>query len=167
MDNKTRDRQIYSPLRLAVRPTQTTKIKWMTAISIKQPWAFFIAQGAKTIETRIWTSDYRGPILICASKSPDREAMEFFDEQITPEAKKMMKATLGKAVATAEIVNWRKMIFADEEKALCGWNPKLYAIQLVNTLEIRNPFPVRGKLKLFQVKIPNGVQFRKPKKAKG
>lgn len=41
----------------------------MKTISLTQPWATLIAIGAKRFETRGWTTSYRGPLLIHASKS--------------------------------------------------------------------------------------------------
>lgn len=40
----------------------------MKALNVKQPWAWLIASGKKTIETRTWSTKYRGPILIVSSK---------------------------------------------------------------------------------------------------
>jgi hypothetical protein len=40
----------------------------MKAISLWQPWATLVAIGAKTIETRGWSTSYRGPIAIHAAK---------------------------------------------------------------------------------------------------
>lgn len=37
-------------------------------LSVRQPWAFAIARGWKPIENRSWPTDYRGPLLIHASK---------------------------------------------------------------------------------------------------
>jgi len=48
----------------------------MKAISLKQPWANFIRDGRKTIETRAWKTEYRGDLLICSSKNDD--ALEYF-----------------------------------------------------------------------------------------
>lgn len=42
----------------------------MIALSIRQPWAWAILYGGKRIENRSWRCDYRGPILIHASKLP-------------------------------------------------------------------------------------------------
>ena len=36
------------------------------ALTIRQPWASLIALGVKTIETRGWRTDYRGPLVIHA-----------------------------------------------------------------------------------------------------
>ena len=42
----------------------------MKALSLHQPWAHFIAEGVKTIETRTWGTRYRGLLVICATKQP-------------------------------------------------------------------------------------------------
>jgi len=41
----------------------------MLAITLHEPWATLIARGDKAIETRGWTTRYRGPLAIHASKS--------------------------------------------------------------------------------------------------
>jgi hypothetical protein len=49
----------------------------MKALSIHQPWAWAILHAGKTVENRTWSTKYRGPLLIHASKtrtSYDREA---------------------------------------------------------------------------------------------
>lgn len=43
----------------------------MKAISVWQPWAWFIARRFKPVENRGWPTHYRGPILIHASKRYD------------------------------------------------------------------------------------------------
>ncbi len=42
----------------------------MKALTIRQPWASLIAAGVKTIETRSWSTKYRGPLAIHAGKHP-------------------------------------------------------------------------------------------------
>ncbi len=46
----------------------------MKALSIKQPWAYMIAVGIKDVENRTWKTNFRGRILIHASKAPDKKA---------------------------------------------------------------------------------------------
>jgi len=41
----------------------------MKFLTIRQPWASLIAVGAKTIETRGWSTTYRGPLAIHAGKA--------------------------------------------------------------------------------------------------
>lgn len=43
----------------------------MKALSLYQPWAWFIARGFKPVENRGWATNYRGPILIHAAKKYD------------------------------------------------------------------------------------------------
>ncbi len=46
----------------------------MKALTIRQPWASLIAAGVKTIETRSWSTRYRGPLAIHAGKhKPQRD----------------------------------------------------------------------------------------------
>ena len=40
-------------------------------LSVRQPWAYLIANGIKTIENRDWTANYRGLVLIHAGKEKD------------------------------------------------------------------------------------------------
>jgi hypothetical protein len=41
----------------------------MRALSIRQPWAWLIVHGHKPVENRDWATDFRGPLLIHASKT--------------------------------------------------------------------------------------------------
>lgn len=43
----------------------------MKALSIKQPWAWLIANGYKDVENRTWNTNYRGEFLIHASGTFD------------------------------------------------------------------------------------------------
>ena len=45
----------------------------MKALSLKQPWATIIVNGVKPIENRRWKSHYRGPLLVHASKTWDKD----------------------------------------------------------------------------------------------
>jgi hypothetical protein len=48
----------------------------MKALSLLQPWASLVALGAKQIETRSWSTNYRGPLAIAASKGFPRDCKE-------------------------------------------------------------------------------------------
>lgn len=47
----------------------------MKALSLWQPWATLIALGVKTIETRDWSTGYRGPLAIHATKRQPDQAL--------------------------------------------------------------------------------------------
>lgn len=56
----------------------------MKALTVKQPWAWLIVNGHKTIEYRSWRTTYRGPLAIIASRATTRDtvlaANEFADD---------------------------------------------------------------------------------------
>ena len=96
-----------------------------------------IRGGSKTIETRTWETDYRGPLLIVASKKP-------------------YGLFAGMAVAKANLVACRRMDSWDEDHACCCYDSKLYSWVLEDVVKV-NPFPVRGRLGLYDVELPGGV----------
>jgi hypothetical protein len=105
----------------------------LNALSVKQPWANLIASGRKTIETRTWTTNYRGELLVVSSKTPP----------IQP---------AGCAVALADLVDCRPMSRRDEPAAGCPVYPNAVAWVLQNVRRIA-PFPVRGALGIYQVEV--------------
>lgn len=48
----------------------------MKALSVRQPWAWLIVNGFKDIENRTWHTNYRGRVLIHASKGMTRDEYE-------------------------------------------------------------------------------------------
>jgi hypothetical protein len=104
------------------------------AISLKQPWANLIAQGKKTIETRTWPTKYRGELLIVSSKSPN----------IAP---------AGYALAVVDLVDCRPMAVEDEEAACCKIYPRAHAWVLQNIRALKEPFPVKGRLGIYEVEV--------------
>jgi len=96
----------------------------MKAVSVKQPWAhlliFGLADGRiKKGETRTWPIKHRGPLLIVASKSEDKEAMDYFGFE-------RGSLPLGQAVGVVEVHDCREMKTEDEEIALCPVYPGAY-----------------------------------------
>mgnify|MGYP000857869298 CR=1 FL=1 len=130
----------------------------MKAISIKQPWASYVAGGHKVVECRTWSTAYRGPLLICASKG-DSIAKDEQGESILYG---------GLALGVVEIVDIRPMTKADLEKAFLPkeWHAdalKGLAWHLKPLYEII-PFSVKGRLNLFDVddallvRLPEGYE---------
>ena len=113
----------------------------MKALSIKQPWANLIAAGKKTIETRVWSTRYRGPLLIVSSKRPP-----------------IMPA--GYAVAVVDIIDCRPMTPDDEEAACCPFHENAVAWVLRNIRAIE-PFPVTGQRSIFDVDVaPSDIRCK-------
>lgn len=103
----------------------------MKALSLKEPWANLVRNGKKTIETRKWKTNYRGKLLICASAKPKSEFS-------------------GNAIAIVTVVDCRPMTKDDEKKACIALYPRANAWLLKDITPIK-PFPVKGKLGLFEV----------------
>lgn len=60
----------------------------MKALTLRQPWAWMVVYGGKTIENRRWNTRFRGPFLIHAGKGMTREEYEdaryMFEEIVGP-----------------------------------------------------------------------------------
>lgn len=94
----------------------------MKALSIRPDYVFDIISGEKTIEYRSWQTDYRGDLLICAT------------------AKKIPGTIPGHALLVCRLKEVEKLHGSQSG----------YAWHLDNFRSI-DPFPVKGKLKLFDV----------------
>jgi hypothetical protein len=129
------------------------------ALSWKQPYASLMLHGK--IETRSWSTKYRGKVLICASKKPyyeiellgisgDVQTQRIF-ELINS---KGMKEPTGKAIAIGELVDCRQMEKEDEQKTFVKYRPGLWCHVYDNVRPIC-PFNWKGtqgwkKLDYFQ-----------------
>ncbi|KKL91162.1 hypothetical protein LCGC14_1897480 [marine sediment metagenome] len=121
-------------------------------LSVKQPWAWAIAEGLKTIETRTWIPNHRGDILIVASLKPDKLLLDWLVEQ---RGKDILSEILyGKALAIVELVECRPMTKADEDAAMCPVYKGAFAWVLANVRKIEKPYPVKGRLGLYETRKP-------------
>jgi len=109
------------------------------ALSVKQPFASLIAVGEKTVEWRSRVWNYRGPVVICASKSP-----KWRTHGKEPGSKAYLPT--GAAICIVDMVDCRPMkrkdlaaaCLEDEGSAVDG-----YAWILENPREVE-PVPVKG-----------------------
>lgn len=104
------------------------------AISLKQPWANLVARGKKTIETRKWSTNYRGDLIICSSQKPKIEPW-------------------GKALCIVELYDVRPMTKKDEKEACVKIYKGAYAWMLRNVRQINPPVPVKGSLGIYNLKL--------------
>ncbi|AIF51825.1 ASCH domain-containing protein [Pelosinus sp. UFO1] len=84
----------------------------MKAITILQPWAGLIPAGAKTIETRSWSTKYRGPIAIHAAKDQDKKNERIRHIVFRAERLGVIVPELhfGAVIAIADLTNCLKVI---------------------------------------------------------
>ncbi len=76
----------------------------MKALSLTQPWATAIAIGVKQVETRSWSTGFRGRIAIHASKGFPGWAKEFTSVEHTL-GRLPSRVPLGAIIAVATLVN--------------------------------------------------------------
>lgn len=119
----------------------------MKAISIRQPWAWLIVNGFKNIENRTWQTKYRGPILIHAGLTVDREAETDFRVECRrrkiPFPKELEK---GGIVGRVEIVDCITHSHSRWFEGPCG-----FILRRAKPLPF---FACRGKLGIFEVDYP-------------
>jgi hypothetical protein len=78
----------------------------MKAITLHEPWASAMADGLKSIETRGWGTDYRGPVAIHAGK----KLVDWFEApRVAMQHYKPREFPYGCVVAIGELVDCQKM----------------------------------------------------------
>jgi hypothetical protein len=109
----------------------------MKAISIQQPWAGLIVRGDKLIENRSWSTSYRGPFLIHASKRTDNTA----PKELLSLSPSQTGGIIGIAILTDVVTH------SDDQ-----WFRGPYGFVLNNPRKV--PFiPLRGQLGVFDTPI--------------
>ena len=136
----------------------------MKAISLWEPWASLIRTGAKTWETRSWSTNYRGELLICASKAglpfyelnhllfctPFQQGLapligqELNFERVPCPSVKVMHLNFGKAVCVVNLTNCKKtedltLGQIEREKFFGDYTPGRFAWKL-DGLKVIEPF---------------------------
>jgi hypothetical protein len=154
----------------------------MKAISITQPWATLIAQGAKRIETRSWKTSYRGPLAIHASKGLPgwvadvvRSNPQFaaaLGNLFEPRGRVLGDLPRGCIIATCQLfsvepiganaVGWdwisaRRRRYSypitDAERAFGDYTPGRYAWLLADVQPLDAPVPAKGALGLWEWQV--------------
>jgi len=129
-----------------------------------QPWATLVAIGAKCIETRSWSTSYRGPIAIHAAKSMPRYALAaflsepFYNETLVPAgiySSSMLPR--GAVIATARLVEVCSTTgLADEilrrgyERAFGDYAAGRFAWFIADVEPLDEPIPAKGALGLWE-----------------
>ena len=114
----------------------------MKALSVKQPWASLILRGQKTIELRSWSTRYRGPLVIVASRGPDWHALA------RPGA---LDGPRGVALAQVDVVDVRPAsLDYDAAEALSDPMPGDFAWVLARPRALER-VAVKGRLGIYEL----------------
>lgn len=125
----------------------------MKALSLCQPYASMVAGQVpgweKLVETRIWSTSHRGPLLICAALKPWPAPRGYTG----PDPRTLPR---GVALCVVDVVDCRPMRGADWAGACCDYYARAFGWHLTNRRAVR-PFEVKGRQKLFDVDLPADV----------
>ena len=136
----------------------------MKVLTLTQPWATLVATRHKLIETRSWSTNYRGPLAIHAAKGFPSWARKMchqvpflgalgdydFDPRTLP---------VGEIIATCELVDVIK-IYADTEtpgkpEMMFGdYSLGRYMWMLANIKKLDRPITAKGALGLWNFDMP-------------
>jgi len=136
-------------------PLNNYGIAGKKVLSITMPWAWLILKHGKDIENRTWFTNYRGEILIHASKKPEPDYLDILrivyhprelDEKTKEKWRYLNAALCGCIIGSVELIDCVK--YHDStwaENGFWNWvlrNPKIF----------KKPIPARGSLGLWQYK---------------
>ena len=116
----------------------------MKALSVKQPYATALAEGAKHIEFRSKPTNHRGYLLICASKS---------EKGVWIDTSPPLPLPVGVMLTVRELIDCRPMAEADKSEFgapqnIDGWYAWVFSPDYGDTLI---PKAVKGAISFFTV----------------
>lgn len=141
----------------------------MKALTLTQPWATLVAIGAKRIETRSWSTSYRGELAIHAAQGFPKCAQEFADEQIVQYLLNCIptwgpnwpKLPLGCVIATCRLVELMPTeclanrvvtpkIVTEQELAFGNYSPGRWGWILEDVHMLPEPIRAKGARRLWE-----------------
>lgn len=141
----------------------------MRCLTIRQPWAWAIAAGHKTVENRTWGTDYRGPLAIHAGREFDRRARS--SALIRQAARAAVEAStygyLSEVTRCGVVVAVAELVDVHEADGCCrpwgdhglyvrggrGWRTARHWV-LADVRQLDRPLAATGRLGLWDVDLP-------------
>lgn len=130
------------------------------ALTLIQPWATLIALGEKCIETRSWSTAFRGWMAITASKAFPRDCYELighppFATALHPWLKEKGDLPRGAVVCVANLVACRSTQdyawINNQERSFGDFSPGRYGWMFSEVKALKQPVPCRGMQGLWGV----------------
>jgi hypothetical protein len=125
----------------------------MKCLSLKQPYAELLVSGKKTIELRTWNTNFRGQLLVHASKNIDMNACK--RNKVDPTS-----VTRGAIIGRVFLFNVksyknRNSFLQDSDKHLAGTNYKkhMFGFLIKNSKKFKKPIFMPGRLRFFNVHV--------------
>lgn len=141
----------------------------LRAITLTQPWASLVAKKKKGIETRLWSTSYRGLVAIHAAKTWDAAARALVPQEPFKSALEGLTIEtmpLGAIVGVARLTACRLMVegqapshellgvidieaVPEPEKTFGAFAPGRYGFTLEDARELALPVPCKGALSIW------------------
>lgn len=116
----------------------------MKCLSLKPPWHWAILEGHKQIENRTWRTNYRGPLLIHASKTWDEQGARILNRNGFHGP---FPANFGMIVGIVDLID----VIDDLMPVASKWFTGPFGWILRNPRWLPKPILWRGMLGLFDV----------------
>lgn len=137
----------------------------MKALSLRQPWASLVAVGAKKYETRTWSTKYRGPLVIHASKAAPSRSINLAGgawwsmvctmlmgqaDYLDPDGS-MPRGQLLAIVELEDVLPTAQVVPTPLERSLGHFGPGRFAWHLTGPRRLAKPIPWKGRQGLFNL----------------
>lgn len=132
----------------------------MKALSVRQPWAEFIADGRKPLETRSRPTSYRGQLAVHASLRDDYTgtARTAWEDHWTGQGRPLDEAEhafdalpRGRLVAMTNLVDCQPFLPEQAALAMTPWRPHVFGWSLRDVRRVDSVLPVRGQLGIWEI----------------
>ena len=119
----------------------------MKALTVKQPWAWAIACGAKDIENRTWNTNHLGRLAIHAAARDDHASAFARIYELT--GAYVLRTDRSAVVAVVDVAG----VCTEQDGCACGpWAiPDQHHWRLINARALPNPVSCKGRLGLWNL----------------
>lgn len=122
----------------------------MKALSIRAPWWWFILHAGKDIENRDWSTSYRGPVLVHASKWwRTKDVVADWNPRGRESSHYMSRHPIDRMHHDRGCIVGRVDIVDCVRKSESPWFFGEYGFVLANPVVFKTPIPCKGALGLF------------------
>ena len=135
----------------------------MKVLSLLQPWATLVVIGVKQVETRSWSTDHRGELLIHASTGKAGAVMAMeppFTKYIKEFNDLPFGAIVGKVTLTDVLLIGQQQLDGNtlnqltfEERAFGDYSEGRYAWMLSDAVQFDKPTLVKGSIRLWNFEL--------------
>lgn len=137
----------------------------MKAITLWQPFATLVVAGLKGHETRSWSTEYRGEILIHAAKKPISQVIEQMSKEAVEEATRLLREAgiverlddlpTGCIVGFAnlvDVVKTEETEVSETERLFGDWTSGRYGWKMTDPVRFHERIEAKGQQGLWNYK---------------